>query len=201
MARNANKKMIRIITYIILAAVLLGVIGFFAYLTNGFKSDPSNFYVEVNEKVYKTDNIKELTLPSGTDIKFNCSYLLGKVDNTFSVKVLPNVGKITDFDFYANDMVYSFCAESEYTKGFNISKQNDGFTVNIPSNYSILTILQKNYEGQTIALDESVDTFSNSYFVISVTSSDGKATVSIPIKFTAKIGVTGVELDKGDLLL
>ena len=154
--------------------------------------------MEANGTVFRAGSTKDCVLPSGTDTKFTCRYLLDNNNKDFSVKIIPN-GNATDFDFYVDGYAYSFAAENDYTKGFDMTFQDDGFTVNIPEDFSIIDILQKNYEGKTVTVDASVDTLSTGYFVLVIAS--GKSTVNIPLRFASGIKVESIELDKGEILL
>jgi cytochrome c biogenesis protein ResB len=193
----AKNKVSSIISNIIVVILIIGVIGVIAYFTNGFTSNIDGFQVKANGATYRSGNTSDFEIPSDTDIKFTCKNLLGG-NSDFTVEIEPN-GKASDFDFYVDGQAYSYAAESDYTKCFDLTMQDDGFTINIPSDISIIKILQKLYDGKVVKLTASMDTLTTSYFVLVIIS--GNSTINIPFRFQSNIKVESIELDRDELLL
>ena len=113
----------KVIGYILLVLVVVGVIGVIVYFTGGFTSDFKTFYVSVDGKDvltsaggYKTSQEMPLTV----DVKYTFGSAGGDVSG-YSVKIVPHVVEGKDFDFTLDDQVYSFQAETDLTAGFDIA--------------------------------------------------------------------------------
>ena len=71
-----QNKTIRILTYVLLGLLVVGVIGFVAYFTNGFKSDFKTFYINVDGKdIMESDGGYKVSKDKPMDVKVkDCAY-------------------------------------------------------------------------------------------------------------------------------
>ncbi len=164
--------------YVIILLIIALVIGFFAFFTNGFTEDYKSFYVVINgERIlsYKDGYYLEKTSPP---LEVEVKYALASVGDKksgYSVSVLPNADY--EFDFTVDGDTMSFCAEDDYSAGFNIVKSENSFTISPKG--SLLTILQTLYPDKEIEFDyDSLDKTAN-MFTLVITSYNGKDSVDI----------------------
>ena len=132
--------------------VLISVVGCIAYFTSGLTSDFKTFYVEnEGEKILNSSNGLKMTKsqPMDIDVKYTFSPINKKVSG-YSVKVVPNVVEGKDFDIILDGLPYSFQAESDMTKGFDIVQNKDSFTIKPKGD--INEILQAVYPNITIMI-------------------------------------------------
>lgn len=99
-----------------------------------------------------------------------------------------------DFDFTLDDQVYSFQAETDLTAGFDIQRDESSFTV-APKG-KVTEVLQAVYPNNTIG-DCDGKSYEDMYALI-VTSYNGEQ--SVTLYFTLPEGVSGVELDKEQII-
>lgn len=114
------------IAVIVCALLLLLAVGSIAFFTNGFTSDFKTFYVESDGKRMLSD-YDNYIMKQDTENKFVVKYTFGAVNKDISgytLKIVPNVSHDNDFDFTVDGEIYSFGAEEDLTKGFDIT-QND----------------------------------------------------------------------------
>lgn len=182
----------KIIAYILLVLALVGVIGVIAYFTGGFTSEFKTFYVSVDGKDVLTTagGFKaSKDAPLKVDIKYTFGSAGGDVSG-YSVKVVPNVIEGQDFDFTFNGQVYSFQAETDLTKGFIISREENSFT--IAPKGDVKEVLSAVYPNGTIEGCKNKG-YADMYALI-VTSYNGKS--SVTLYFSMPIDVSGVDLDQ-----
>ena len=182
----------KVIGYILLVLVVVGVIGVIVYFTGGFTSDFKTFYVSVDGKDiltsaggYEVTNEKPLTV----DVKYTFGSAGGDVSG-YSVKVVPHAVEGKDFDFTLDDQVYSFQAETDLTAGFDIAREETSFTITPKG--GVTEVLRAVYPNNEIG-DCSDKGYEDMYALI-VTSYNGKA--SVTLYFSVLQEVAGVTLDQ-----
>lgn len=182
----------KVIGYILLVLVVVGVIGVIVYFTGGFTSDFKTFYVSVDGKDiltsaggYEVTNEKPLTV----DVKYTFGSAGGDVSG-YSVKVVPHAVEGKDFDFTLDDQVYSFQAETDLTAGFDIAREETSFTITPKG--GVTEVLRAVYPNNEIG-DCSDKGYEDMYAFI-VTSYNGKA--SVTLYFSVLQEVAGVTLDQ-----
>ncbi|MCQ2399901.1 MAG: hypothetical protein MJ072_05295, partial [Clostridia bacterium] len=112
--------------------------------------------------------------PMEVEVKYALASV-GDKKSGYSVSILPNADY--EFDFTVDGDVMSFCAEDDYSAGFDIVKSENSFT--IATKGSLMTILQTLYPDKEIefdydSLDKTVD-----MFTMVITSYNGKDSVDI----------------------
>lgn len=182
----------KIAAYILILLAVTGITGAIVHFTDGLKSDFKTFYVTVEGKDIFTSGGGYKASQKGP-LKAEVKYALTE-NKGYSVKIVPNVLDGKDFDFVLDGEVYSFQAEKDLTKGFEIEHGESSFTVTPKG--SITDILQAIYPESTVE-DCDDKKYENMYTVI-VTSYDGKA--SVRINFTTASDVSGVTFEKEAIL-
>ena len=185
----------KVIGYILLVLVVVGVIGVIVYFTGGFTSNFKTFYVSVDGKDVLTSaggyKISQ-EMPLTVDVKYTFGSAGGDVSG-YSVKIVPHVVEGKDFDFTLDDQVYSFQAETDLTAGFDIAREETSFTITPKSeNGNVANVLQAVYPNNTIG-DCSDKGYEDMYALI-VTSYNGEA--SVTLYFSVLQEVAGVTLDQ-----
>ena len=111
------------IAVIVCVFLLVLAVGSIAFFTNGFTSDFKTFYVESDGKRMLSD-YDNYIMKQDAENKFVVKYTFGAVNKDISgytLKIVPNVSHDNDFDFTVDGEIYSFGAEEDLTKGFDIT--------------------------------------------------------------------------------
>lgn len=203
---SAKKKVLtfgKVLTYVLLLLLVVGMIGFFALFTNGFTSDLKSFYVEFNGKKILTQN-NNLALDCDKELRFDIKYTFdvfaGKDSEPkgYSVQIVPNITAETNFDFTVDGQIYSFAGEKDLTSAFNIVEYDTYFTLNLPSTLTLQQVLQAVYgNAKTVTVDNAKSNLK--YYRLVITSYDG--TVSYSIFFNPYYAVISVTLDKEEIIV
>lgn len=184
----------KFLSYVVVILLLAAVCGSLAYFTNGFTSDFKTFYVESNGKTYLS-NTSNYVLSQEEDNVFDVKYTFGAINKEisgYSVKIVPNVTNENDFDFIVDGATYSFGAEKDLTKCFEIVKNKDCFSVK--GDFTMQSILNKLYPTQTVTFDVNDVNWEVDNFTLLVYSYNNEAVISIG--FHNYASVKGVELQE-----
>ena len=192
-----QNKTIRILTYVLLGLLVVGVIGFVAYFTNGFKSDFKTFYINVDGKdIMESDSGYKVSKGKPLEIKVKYVFSAGSNQKKeYSVKVVPNIIDGRDFTFLDEKEEKSFQSVEDITSGFDIKKTESGFTVS-PKGNTVEEVLKVVYPNGKF--DNVNEKGYENMFTLVVTSYDGKANVKL--NFSLLIKVSGVTLNKEGIL-
>ena len=192
-----QNKTIRILTYALLGLLVVGVIGFVAYFTNGFKSDFKTFYISVDGKdIMESDGGYKVSREKPLEIKVKYVFSVGSNQKKeYSVKVVPNTIDGKDFTFSDGKEEKSFQSVEDVTSGFDIKKNENGFTVS-PKGNALEEVLKSVYPNGKF--DNVNEKGYENMFTLVVTSYDGKANVKLNFSLSSK--VSGVTLDKEGIL-
>ncbi len=185
---------IKIIAVVLILLIVVALVGVFAKFTDGFTSDFSSFYVTVGDKDVMSVGggfVATVNEPLKVDVKYVFNSSDGDNENDYSVKIIPNTAPNEDFDFTLNGDVYSYQAEADLTKGFNIELSEKSFTV-APKGNSLTEIFEAIYPDYIVG-DMSKVGYSDMFTVL-VTSYNGEASVRVNFSITGV--VTGISLDK-----
>lgn len=192
------KKAGKIIAYVLIVVLLIGAIGLIFKFTNGGTTDFKTFYVVANNKTYMANGT--IALKNGEN-RFETKYTFesNKPDKHkgYSVKIVPNVTKETDFNFLVDDEQHTFSSETDLTSGFDIRKDTTGFVI-VNNGITVENVLQKVYENRTLTINDTFD-LEKCYFNIVITSYDEQSVVVLGL--ILKIPVESVTLDKENILL
>jgi hypothetical protein len=191
-SKKHSVKLSKVLSYVVVILLLAAICGCLAYFTNGFTSDFKTFYVESNGNTYLS-NTSGYILSAEKENRFDVKYTfsaLSKEVNGYSVKIVPNVTNETDFDFKVGDDVYSFGAEPDLTKGFDIVYYDDYFIID--GNYSMQSVLNKLYPESVVTFEENEVKWDEDLYTLLVYSYNEKSIISIG--FHNLVSVMGVEL-------
>ena len=196
-------KVIKVISWILIVLLLIGAAGAIVRFADpnsdgpgGDVTDPEegDFMLEINDR-----NIvgSAQGFVVATDIPFSVTVKYGDEDKQadgYSLAIVPNKLSGKDFDFTINGEPYSFHAETDLTKGFNIEYDGDTFVITPKGDPQ--GIMEAIYPGKTV---EGVNAGAyKDMFLLVVNSGDGKDTVKIG--FTVNQPVTGVVIEPGELI-
>lgn len=184
----------KVLAWLFVILILVGSVGAIAYLTGGFKEEVNIFYVVVEDKeVTTTDGgyllSKDDTLSVAVKYRFVAEDTKG-----YTVKVIPNVLPDKDFDFSLNGEVYSYQAEKDLTKGFNIQMEEDSFTISPKGN--LVEVMQAIYPGNEVEI--LGNGAYEDMFLLVITSYDGES--SVTISFAVLDAVRGITLHPSHII-
>lgn len=195
-AKSTSKTVGKIITYILIMLTVVAIIGVIARFTGGFTSDFKTVYISVDGKDVMTSSggyKLSSTEPITVDVKYTFSSNTDK-EQGYSVKVIPHVVENEDFDFTLNDDVYSFQAEKDLTKGFDIDYGATSFTIKPKG--GLTATMQSVYPSYVVG--DCEDKAYSDMFTLVVTSYNGES--SVYLHFTIETGVTSIILDQSEIL-
>ena len=192
-----QNKTIRILSYALLGLLVVGVIGFVAYFTNGFKSDFKTFYINVDGKdIMESGGGYKVSKGKPLEVKVKYVFSAGSNQKKeYSVKVVPNIIAGRDFTFSDGKEEKSFQSVEDITSGFDINKTESGFTVS-PKGNTVEEVLKVVYPNGKF--DNVNEKGYENMFTLVVTSYDGKANVKLNFSLSSK--VSGVTLNKEGIL-
>ena len=178
----------RIVTYILVVLLVLGVAGVIVYLLA--KDEGVTFSVEYGgERYFSGVTEANLTLYTGETHDFSVESLTGgNID--FSVSVSSNGENNFAFvydgefeDFYVKDDTEN----NDYSAAFGLQKSESGFLLTLPKGLTVEKVIETKYGGD-IQLQESLQS-GVPYFVITV--SDGENSLNMYFSFGAEVeGIT-----------
>lgn len=170
----------------ILLAILVAVM-FVSKYTNGFTGSFTGFYLQTADG----ENISgesERDFVKGERYRFTVVYTLGFLTEEasgYTVKIIPNVTKETNFDYTVNGENHSYSEIEDLTVYFDISKYDDYFyfaaNMDLPAMLSLIHG-NKTVSGVPVTLDNN-----SSYYTLIVSSADGKSKVEMQMKLRSEI--------------
>lgn len=166
---------------ILIVILLLGVVGFFAFFTNGFTSDFKTFYVNVRDKTIMNDT-DGYEIVFKDEYRFDVKYTFGFMQKEneklgYHVRIIPNITDETDFDFTVNGQTFKYSNETDLTQGFEVTLYDDYFT--LEANKDLPEILSDLHLGSPVtgvpsAIDCGID-----YFTLVISSEDKSTELAI----------------------
>lgn len=145
------------------------------------RSQGMTYYVEFKgERYYANSDGGNITLIEGELSKFSVKSLTDE-DINYSVCVTSNYAN--NFRFSVRDELYKFYGDDEelndYSEIFDLQKTDSGFTVCVPRNTTLTSVIEQKFNGSITFFDEINEDLS--YFVITVSS--GASSVSLWFDF------------------
>lgn len=186
-------KVAKIITSVVIVLLVALAIGLVFKFTNGFNEDFKTFYLEHNGKQILTSET-ETSFKRGEQYRYEVKYTFdsGKSEpKGYSVKVMPNTK--LDFTFTADGKQYVYANAKELTSAFNIKKEDSAFTISIPNELKLQTVLEKVY-GKTVEVEEP-----RGYLYTLIVSSYNEK-VTYYINFGTKVTIDGIEIDQSGIV-
>lgn len=179
----------KIIVWVLVVLLLLGAAGVIAYYV--LKDEGVSFYVEYNgERYFSSVSEADLSFKTGDTYTFNVKSLTGEnVD--YSVSVLSSGEH--NFTFICNGEFYDFYSADNadnngYSHVFSLQKSEDGFSLTLPSDFSVEQAIEAKFGGD-VELQSELQ--SVSYFVIVVAVGDD----TLNLFFSFGGNVTGVTVN------
>ncbi len=170
-AGGAGKAISKVITYVLVVLLVLGIAGVFVYFVA--KEEGVSFYVKLNgERYYSSVESPNLALSSGETYVFEIHSLTGEtVDYSVSVQSNGehNFTFISDSEFH-DFYVADDSENNDYSSVFGLERNADSFSVTIPKDITVKEVIEMKY-GNDIQLQSDLQE-GVSYFVIKVNSGD-----------------------------
>lgn len=141
------------------------------------RSQGMTYYVEFKgERYYANSDGGNITLIEGELSEFSVKSLTDE-DINYSVCVTSNYAN--NFRFSVRDELYKFYGDDEelndYSEIFDLQRTDSGFTVCVPRNTTLTSVIEQKFNGSITVFDEINEDLS--YFVITVSS--GASSVSL----------------------
>lgn len=202
---NFIKRTSRVISYLLVVLLLLGIVGACAYLL----TKPNGIYLRYDDKIV-TDKTSGIVIPykATATFKIENSEDWGAYSVTdCTVKIVPNADESHDFDFTVGDdsRPAAFTKEKDLTGAFVENYNGKGITISENGEFTILCsyksvseILQAVYGEKEIHAEADGKLLEYPYIAIKVTSPDGKQTLTVPLLLYGV--VTGIELNPSEVI-
>lgn len=193
MSKQTGKTISKVLAYILVLLVFIGVFGLITKFTDGFTSDFKTFYVSVDGKdVMSSSDGFEVTnsQPLQVDVHYMFSAVNKDENKGYSVKIVPNKIEGENFEYVVDDEICNYFELTDLSGGFNIEKGETSFTVT-PKGETLSDVLSAVY-GKPVS--DCTCLGYNNMFTLVVTSFNGEATVKL--NFALIRTVTGITLDK-----
>ncbi len=201
MENHKTGKFVSVIVWILIVLFLLGVVGIIFLFTNGGNEDFKTFYLVYDGKmILSADSRMELDV--GKEHRFDVKYTfdVGREEPLdYSVKIAANTD--VSFDFTVDGEQYNWRGEKDVTDVFDLVKEETHFTLNLPAEMTLKTVLGNLHEGTAGELDETLmDTLKEEYlFTLVVSSYNEKVTYRIGFRIPIRLDCN-VTLDRSSIL-
>ncbi len=202
---NFIKRTSRVISYLLVVLLLLGIVGACAYLF----TKPNGIYLRYDDKIV-TDKTSGIVIPykATATFKIENSEDWGAYSVTdCTVKIVPSADESHDFDFTVGDdsRPAAFTKEKDLTGAFVENYNGKGITISENGEFticcsykSVSEILQVVYGEKEIHAEADGNLLEYPYIAIKVTSPDGKQTLTVPLLLYGV--VTGIELNPSEVI-
>lgn len=179
-----GKTVAKIIAYVLVAFVIVGVVGLIYKFTNGFNEDFKTFYIEYNGKQILTTESK-LTLEKPETHTFTVKYTFDNEKSEpkdYKVKITPNVAR--DFDYTVNGEKYLFSKTGELTAAFGLNKELTRFSLTLPYELNLQKALQIVNDGKNVVIPANAEENNPYPYRLTVASYNDKVIYHIDFKIT-----------------
>ncbi len=198
---NSTKStVIKVVVWVIVIALVAGVIAIVYRYTNGFNETFKTFYVEYQgEKILASNN--SMALEAGKTHRFDVKYVFDGADQDgqprdYNVNILPN--EKADFDFTVNGESYSYAREANFNKSFGLNKQDSYFELVLKEGLTLQMVLKEAHPGGEVELPTG--TSEVSAFPYKLVVSSYNENVVYNITFAIAENVTGVVLNPSEIV-
>lgn len=198
MRKKTGNIIIKVVSAILILALLGAGIALIYRYTNGFNEDFKTFYLEYNgEKILQSES--EFSFTHGTEATFRVGYTfdVGEKSREYSVKVVPNEAE--SFDYTVGDRYMRWRAKDEtadLSEYFGLKKEADSFTLSFPAEMTVEMMLSSFYPDQEIQVSDTETLIKKALFCLEVTSYNGKVTYTVLFSVTQPT----VELDRDHII-
>lgn len=185
-----NNNIIKVVSYLLVLLILVGIIGCIAFLTNNFTQEPATMLVQVNGQLVK-GNVDSIVFDKTSSAVFKVLNLSGQ---GYTIQIVPEVTDDLDFQFKLGDETVWFSSDqSDYSSLFNITETEDGFEIDF-SKCKMADILTAKYPEYVVS--EVPNPSSGSYFTLVIKDKGTNSQVRIALNNILDVAVEGVELDE-----
>ena len=189
---------LRIFIFILIIAILGAGVYFVSIHTNNFKNNFTTFYVECDGERLESDSNLEFKDDSYHQFKVVYPFdVLSKETTDYSVNIVPYT-KGETVEYTIGGRVYLFSAlGQDLTSAFDITYEEDGFTLNIKKYFSIKSVLDKTYSDKTVEVSQKYIESNAAMYTLIITSYDGSAQykLNFGVSNRQREDVRDVELD------
>lgn len=195
--KRTNGMIVKVLSFILLLALIGGGIALIYRYTNGFNEDFKTFYLEYNGgKILQETS--EMGFVSGSEATFDVKYTFdfGDEAREYNVKVLPNEEEV--FEYTVGERYVQWRAKDEtadLSSLFGLKKDETSFTLTFPSDMTAETALKSLYAGQEVTVDADA-LKGKKIFRLEVSSYNEKITYVINFS----VGVITVTLDRESII-
>lgn len=194
----------RVITYIVVVLLLLGIVGVCINLFNR----PNGIYLRYGDTVI-TSKTGGITVPQGeaVTLRIENSENWGAYSVTdCTVTIVPNVDSAHDFDFTVegDSSPSSFSGEKDFTAAFTDNYNGKGLTISADGDFTIkysartVSEMLKKVKCKEVTLENDYVLSAYPYVAIQVVSPDGKQTLTVPVLLY--IAVDGVTINPNEVI-
>lgn len=153
--KKTSGSVFKVVALILLLVLIGGAVAVIYRYTNGFNEDFKTFYLEYEgEKIMQGKS--ELTFSQGSEVKFGVKYTFdfGDEARDYGVKIMPNEEESFKYTAGNRSLTWRASAETEdLSKIFGLKKDASSFTLTIPADMTIKTVLEAVYAGQEVTVD------------------------------------------------
>lgn len=198
MRKKTVNIIIKVVSAILILALLVAGIALIYRYTNGFNEDFKTFYLEYNgEKILQSES--ELSFTHGTEATFRVGYTfdVGEKSREYSVKVVPNEAESFDYTVGDYSLTWGTTVETEdLSEFFSLKKDESSFTLTFPVGMTAETLLQSLYPGQEVTVADDDSLSMKTLYTLVVSSYNEKITYAV--NFSVRQPV--VELDRDHII-
>lgn len=160
--REKNTNLVNLIVGLLSILFLVAFVGFIFKFTNGFNEDLKTFYIEHNGKqIVATDS--QMMFDTEIEYRFDCKYISNLDNNTFNLKVVPNVTEETDFSYTVDGKSHKWSEVEDLTSCFNLNKQANYFIVSFPAYFSMQGVLNSLYPESQVVISDTLSLYQYYY--------------------------------------
>lgn len=157
-----NNSVMNTIVAILSILLVVAVVGFIFKFTNGLNEELKTFYIEHNGKqIVATDS--QMTFDTESEHRFDCKYISNPDNNTFNLKVVPNVTEQTDFKFTVDGKSHKWSEVEDLTSCFNLNKQANYFIISFPADFSMQSVLNSLYPESEVVISDTLSLYQYYY--------------------------------------
>ena len=180
--------------FLVLILLAVGAGGFFIYKhTDGCNSGFKTFYVEYEGHHLDLENEHKYNV--GTTHRFNIVYpldVISKEQKGYSVCIVPNVN-VDSVEYKVDGRWNILSGVSDITAAFDLTCEEDSFTLTIPKDFNVKTVLDKTYPDKTVEVDDKYIDSDEPFYMIVITSYDNST------QYIVNFGVVQIYVKDVDL--
>jgi len=185
MKSRKSNVIVTIISFAIIAVLVAVAVGVILKYTNGGNESFKTFYVQYgSNKFLSSDSDSQMKLESEKLYYFEVGYTLDvgtqNPSRDYSVSVVPN--KKVNFRYTVDDTPFYWKGDvPELSQYFGLKKEATSFTLYIPKDTSLQTILQGIYAGKSVTVPTVEEIGTECLYTLVISSYNGKITYRINI--------------------